>query len=110
VVIPPAAPVQTTLYPPQATSGVVVQSPPVVVPTLGNPAPLVLPPPATVTHVYARPVIQTPPVVTTTYLPPTVVLQNLPPGAYTGRTVFGTRKMYFDGQPVRNFLRFWQYP
>jgi hypothetical protein len=37
---------------------------------------------------------------------PIVKLQNLPPNAYPGQGILGSPKLYVDGQPVRNLLRY----
>ena len=37
---------------------------------------------------------------------PIVQLQNMPPNAYAGQGIFGSPKLYVDGQPVRNLLRY----
>jgi len=39
-------------------------------------------------------------------IPPGVRYQNMPPGVYYGKGVFGQPKAYVDGQPGRNLLRF----
>lgn len=37
---------------------------------------------------------------------PLVKLQNMQPSAYPGQGIIGSPKMYVDGQPVRNLLRY----
>ncbi len=37
---------------------------------------------------------------------PLVSLRNMPPSAYAGQGIFGSPKLYVDGQPVRNLLRY----
>jgi hypothetical protein len=44
----------------------------------------------------------------TTCYQPVIELQNLPPGAYSGRNWLGQPKLYRDGQPIRNLVRYLQ--
>ena len=37
---------------------------------------------------------------------PLIALQNMPPSVYPGQGIFGSPKLYVDGQPIRNLLRY----
>jgi hypothetical protein len=40
---------------------------------------------------------------------PILALRNLPPGTYVGQGILGQPKAYVDGEPIRNFLRYFSY-